>query len=74
MKKIKVDSLGRIVIPIWLRRELGITSNSTIELSFDGEKIILSRESAYCKLCGISIDPLNKIPLCKKCFNTIKEM
>ena len=37
----KVDELGRIVIPIELRRTMGIEEKDALEIYVDSEKIIL---------------------------------
>ena len=37
----KVDELGRVVIPIELRRTLGIVEKDALEIYVDDEKIIL---------------------------------
>jgi transcriptional pleiotropic regulator of transition state genes len=39
----KVDELGRVVIPIELRRTLGIAEKDALEIYVDGEKIILRK-------------------------------
>lgn len=39
----KVDELGRVVIPIELRRSLGIKEKDAIEIYIDGEQIILKK-------------------------------
>ena len=39
----KVDELGRIVIPIELRRTLGIAERDPLEIFVDGESIILKK-------------------------------
>ena len=39
----KLDNLGRIVLPIELRRTLGIESRDSIEISIDGDSIILKK-------------------------------
>ena len=39
----KVDELGRIVIPIEIRRSLGIEIKDPIEIYVDGENIVLKR-------------------------------
>ncbi|KMK76544.1 AbrB/MazE/SpoVT family DNA-binding domain-containing protein [Alkalihalobacillus pseudalcaliphilus] len=42
----KVDELGRIVIPMELRRTLNIHEKDPIEIYIDGEKIILKKYEA----------------------------
>jgi transcriptional pleiotropic regulator of transition state genes len=39
----KVDELGRIVIPIELRRTMGIEEKDALEIYVDEEKIILKK-------------------------------
>ena len=39
----KVDELGRIVIPIELRRTMGIEEKDALEIYVDTEKIILKK-------------------------------
>lgn len=39
----KVDELGRIVLPIELRRGLGIVEKDSIEIYVDGDQIILKK-------------------------------
>lgn len=39
----KVDDLGRVVLPIELRRVLGIEPKDTLEIFVDGENVILRK-------------------------------
>lgn len=39
----KVDELGRVVIPIELRRTLGIEEKDALEIYVDGDKIVLKK-------------------------------
>lgn len=48
----KVDELGRVVIPIELRRTLGIEEKDSLEIYVDGEKIILKKYEPACVFCG----------------------
>ncbi len=48
----KVDDLGRVVIPVGLRRNLGIDEGDLLEFSVEGERIILARPSDRCVLCA----------------------
>lgn len=41
----KVDELGRVVIPIELRRTLGIGEKDALEIYVDGERIMLKNMS-----------------------------
>ena len=48
----KVDELGRVVIPIELRRTLGIEEKDALEIYVDNEKIILRKYEPACVFCG----------------------
>lgn len=48
----KIDSLGRIVLPIELRRVLEIDEDSTLEIFVDGEEIVLKKYQPACIFCG----------------------
>ena len=39
----KVDELGRVVLPIELRRTLGIEEKNALEIFIDNDKIVLSK-------------------------------
>ncbi|EEG77329.1 AbrB/MazE/SpoVT family DNA-binding domain-containing protein [Dethiobacter alkaliphilus] len=47
----KVDELGRIVIPIELRRVLNIDIKDSLEIFVEGEKIILRKYQPACVFC-----------------------
>ncbi|GIQ67263.1 AbrB/MazE/SpoVT family DNA-binding domain-containing protein [Xylanibacillus composti] len=48
----KVDELGRVVIPIELRRTLGIGEKDALEIYVDGERIILKKYEPACIFSG----------------------
>ncbi|WP_026593279.1 AbrB/MazE/SpoVT family DNA-binding domain-containing protein [Bacillus sp. UNC437CL72CviS29] len=50
----KLDNLGRIVIPMELRRTLEIEEKTPLEIYVDGEKIILKKYEAHgaCAITG----------------------
>ncbi|KAB8126551.1 AbrB/MazE/SpoVT family DNA-binding domain-containing protein [Gracilibacillus oryzae] len=57
----KVDELGRVVIPIELRRTLGINEKDALEIYVDDERIILQKykPNMTCAITGdISDDNL----------------
>ncbi|WP_028400985.1 AbrB/MazE/SpoVT family DNA-binding domain-containing protein [Ectobacillus panaciterrae] len=58
----KVDELGRVVIPIELRRTLGIAEKDALEIYVDDEKIILKKykPNMTCQVTGeVSDDNLS---------------
>lgn len=48
----KVDELGRIVIPIELRRTLDIDIKDAVEIYVNGDQIILKKYQTGCVFCG----------------------
>ncbi|NLJ99832.1 MAG: AbrB/MazE/SpoVT family DNA-binding domain-containing protein [Clostridia bacterium] len=52
----KVDELGRVVIPIELRRTLGIEEKDALEIYVDKESIILKKYEPACVFCGNAED------------------
>ena len=69
----KVDSLGRIVIPKELRTTMNIVEDETVlEISSDGEKIILRKYVPGCHCCGRA-DGLKEVMGLKICNNCLEE-
>ena len=70
----KVDELGRIVLPIELRRTLGIDIKDSIEIYVDNSTIVLKKYEPTCIFCGESEDVTNYKDknVCKKCLDEIK--
>ncbi|MDB5085881.1 MAG: abrB [Bacilli bacterium] len=48
----KVDELGRVVIPIELRRTLGIGEKDALEIYTESDRIILRKYEPACIFCG----------------------
>lgn len=72
----KIDKLGRIVLPVDLRRTMDMSIQDAIEIYTEQDKIILKKYKNTCMLCGnteqndlISFD--NKY-LCKDCIDKLK--
>jgi transcriptional pleiotropic regulator of transition state genes len=55
----RVDELGRVVLPIELRRTLDISEKDALEIYVDGEKIILRKYEPACVFCGNAQDVQN---------------
>ncbi len=70
----KVDNLGRIVIPIEIRRAMSIDVKDPIEISIDGDTIVLRRQQTACALCGSNSD-MRRIGdkyICAQCAQLIR--
>ena len=51
----KVDDLGRIVLPVELRRLYGIRTGDALEISVDGDAIVLRKLELGCVFCGAMV-------------------
>jgi AbrB family transcriptional regulator, transcriptional pleiotropic regulator of transition state genes len=69
----RVDELGRIVIPIELRRTMGIEEKDALEIYVDSEKIILKKYEPACIFCGNAEDVQNYKGknICKSCLTEL---
>ena len=48
----KVDELGRIVLPIELRRTLDISEHDEMEIFIENDHIVLCKHEESCVFCG----------------------
>lgn len=69
----KVDTLGRVVLPVELRRTLGIETKDNLEIYTEGDTIVLRKYTPNCVFCGSEKDLLdfNGRPVCRACARTI---
>lgn len=70
----KLDTLGRVVIPIELRRTLDIKVKDPLEIFVDDDKIVLKKFSPSCIFCGESKDifDFKGKKVCQSCSEKIK--
>ena len=69
----KVDELGRIVLPIELRRTLDIAEKDSLEIYVDGSTIVLKKYQPACIFCDDARD-VNNSKGKNVCPNCIKEL
>lgn len=71
----KVDELGRIVLPVEMRRLLNISEKDALEISLENEAIVIRRHHAECVFCG-SVRDIKQFKgrnICAICINNLKE-
>ena len=79
----RIDELGRLVLPVELRRILDIKSckekgssnksdSDAVEIFVDGEKIVLSKYNPGCHCCG-NMDNLVEVMGLKICNECLEE-
>ena len=71
----KVDELGRIVLPIELRRTLDIEERDELEIYMENDRIILQKFEAACVFCGSSrgLIVYRKKNVCQECIKKMSE-
>ena len=72
----KVDELGRIVLPIELRRTLEIAERDSLEIYVEGSTIILKKYEPACIFCGDAKDVVNYKGrnICRTCLDEMKKI
>lgn len=72
----RVDELGRVVIPIELRRTLHIDEKDALEIYVDGETIILKKYEPACIFCGSADNVLvfRERNICRTCLEAMKQV
>lgn len=71
----KVDELGRIVLPIELRRTMDISERDPLEIYVEGSAIILKKFRPACVFCD-SIRDVNDFKgknVCKRCLAELRK-
>ena len=72
----QLDALGRIVLPIELRRTLDIKNKDNLEILVDGNNIILRKHEPNCCFCGNGKDltAYRGRIICGKCLKDLKAL
>ncbi len=70
----QMDSLGRIVLPIELRRTLDIAQKDSLEIYVEGNQIILKKYEPTCIFCENSRDIVSfkGKNVCPNCLKELK--
>ena len=65
----KIDDLGRVVLPIELRRTLNIDIKDPVEIFIEGDLIILKKYEPACVFCGEAnnVQNFRGKNVCKNC-------
>ena len=72
----QIDMLGRIVLPIELRRLMGLDVKDPIEIFVNGDYIMLRKYQSSCIFCGSmeGIQIYEDKNICKACRKEIGEL
>lgn len=72
----KVDELGRIVLPIEMRRTLDIAEKDALEIYVEGSSVILKKYKPSCIFCDTAKDvsEFKGKNVCPKCLKELKSL
>ena len=72
----KVDELGRIVLPIELRRVLDIAERDEMEMYLEDDKVILRKFEPTCVFCSEArgLITYRGKTICKDCIRSMNQM
>ena len=70
-----VDGLGRIVLPIELRRTLDIGKKDALEIYVDGSAIVLRKHRTTCVFCDSvrDVQEFKGKNVCARCLQELKK-
>jgi AbrB family transcriptional regulator, transcriptional pleiotropic regulator of transition state genes len=70
----KLDHLGRIVIPIALRRNYGMNIKDAVEIYTEGDSIVLKKYIPACVFCGKNenVEDYKGKKICDGCMGELK--
>lgn len=69
-----IDELGRIVVPKEMRTKLGIKNGDPVEITQEGDGIILRRYQEACLFCGSDVDTVTVLgkKICPHCLRILR--
>ena len=72
----KVDELGRIVLPIELRRTLDIAERDSLEIYIDGANVVMKKYQPACIFCDSAKDivSFHGKNVCPKCIKAMQAL
>lgn len=72
----KLDTLGRIVIPMELRKIFDLDIGDPIEIFVEGSDIILRKYQPACIFCNDATDivTVRGKNICRKCLDEMKDL
>ena len=72
----RLDELGRIVLPIEMRRSFDLAEHDRVEIFMEGDTIVLRKYEPNCLFCGASKDlkEYHGKQICAKCAQSIGKL
>ncbi len=77
MKKIcSIDKMGRIVIPVSIRKAISADIGDQLELSLENDILIVKKAISTCVFCNRADDNMRLVNgkyICSECLNSLKD-
>ena len=72
----RLDDLGRIVLPIEMRRSFDLAEHDRVEICMEGDTIVLRKYEPNCLFCGASkeLKEYHGKQICAKCAQSIGKL
>lgn len=72
----QLDQLGRVVLPIEMRRSLDISARDSVEITADNSGITLRRHETACVFCGAvrGLKDYQGKKICESCAREIGKL
>ena len=68
----KIDILGRVTIPMELRKKYAITDKTLLNITEKNDKIVIQKAIPTCRICGSEQDVDETLRVCRECSAKIK--
>lgn len=72
----KVDELGRVVLPVEIRRRLDIAERDEVEFYLEDDRVVLKKYEPSCVFCASSCNLVNYHGrnICMDCIHELNEI
>ena len=72
----KVDDLGRVVVPASIRRAMGLEVGDEVEVTIEGDRIVMARAANRCTFCGADAEgtSFHDKPVCWSCTAALRAL
>jgi|GEM_PF-1649798 len=68
-----LDDLGRLVIPVRMRRALGWANGTWVRIRLEGDRVVVTTWDPTCWVCGTAhaTQAHRGHPLCEECYRVL---
>lgn len=68
-----VDELGRVVLPVKMRKKLNLKNRSAVLITMEDDTILITPKERHCALCGNN-NIIEGVRLCQACVSKVKAL